>query len=456
MAKIAFLGAGSTIFAKNILGDCMHAPALRDAHMALYDIDGQRLEDSQLVLGAINRNTNDGRATITAHLGPEQRREALAGADYVVNAIQVGGYQPSTEIDFEVPKKHGLRQTIGDTLGIGGLFRALRTFPVMLAFARDMEEVCPDAQFLNYVNPMAILTAGMNRHTGIDTVGLCHSVQSCVPGLLRALEMEPPSKLAWRIGGINHMAWLTEIRDGDTDLYPEIRRRAVEKNDRCLENGETHGDMVRFEILRHFGYYVTESSEHNAEYTPYWIKAQQPELIERFGIPLDEYPRRCVKQIADWNEQRDAVVADPTITHDERSHEYGSYIMEAMETNEPFTFHGNVTNRGGLIENLPNNACVEVPCVADRNGVTPCRFGSLPEQLAGLNRTNVNMQLMALEAAMSGRRDHVYQAAALDPLTGSELSLDRIRALCDDLIEAHGDDLPQFAGKPALVGAAGV
>jgi alpha-galactosidase len=437
MVKITFMGAGSTIFARNVLGDSMLSEPLRDAHIALYDIDGTRLQESKMMLDVLNRNINDDRATITAHLGVESRREALDGAKYVVNAVQVGGYEPATVIDFEVPKKYGLRQTIGDTLGIGGIFRALRTIPVCLDFCRDMEDVCPDAWFLNYVNPMAMITGAMLRGSSIRTVGLCHSVQVCATNLLRRVSLLDVENLQWKVAGINHQAWLLEITDGGKDLYPEIKRRAAEIN-RQARSGERekHHDMVRFEMMRHFGYYITESSEHTAEYVPYWIKSQYPELIDAFNIPLDEYPRRCVRQIEGWQQRSKELVENPSLTH-ARTHEYGSYIMEAMETDVPLRIGGNVLNTG-LIPNLPAKAVVEVPCMVDRNGVQGCYVGELPEQLAALNRTNINVQLLTIEAAFRGSRETVYHAAMLDPHTGSELTLDQIRALCDDLIEAHG------------------
>ncbi len=430
MPKITFLGAGSTVFAKNVLGDCMLTPALADSEIALHDIDPQRLQESQTMLENINRNCGN-RARITSFL---DRRQALKDADYVVNAVQIGGYEPCTVIDFEIPKKYGLRQTIGDTVGIGGIFRGLRTIPVLLDFCRDMEAVCPDAWLLNYVNPMAIVTGALLRATNVKVVGLCHSVQSCVPDLLRPLGI-PLDNVRWKIAGINHMAWLLEIsRDGE-DLYPEIKRRARARP-------APHSDMVRYEIMRQFGYYVTESSEHNAEYVPYFIKRTYPELIERFNIPLDEYPRRCVQQIKNWNSLRDSLVNNPGLTH-QRTSEYASYIMEAMETDTPYRIHGNVLN-SGLIDNLPRQACVEVPCLVDRNGVTPCYVGTLPPQLAALNMTNINTQLLTIEAALTRRKEHIYHAALLDPHTSAELSIDDIVQLCDDLIAAHGSWLPEF------------
>ncbi|HOX32415.1 MAG TPA: alpha-glucosidase/alpha-galactosidase [Spirochaetales bacterium] len=445
MLKITFLGAGSTIFAKNILGDSLLTPALSEAQIALYDIDQKRLEESRRMIETLNRTVNGGKARVSAHLGVPQRREALKDASFVINAIQVGGYEPSTVVDFEIPKKYGLRQTIADTLGVGGVFRGLRTVEVMLGVARDMEAVCPEAWLLNYTNPMAIVTGGMLRGSAVRSVGLCHSVQSCVPDLLKSLGMaEDPEATRWKIAGINHMAWLLEIESGGRDLYPEIRRRAAAKNEAARRPGaEKHGDMVRFEIMRHFGYYVTESSEHNAEYTPYWIKSRYPQFIEEFNIPLDEYPRRCVRQIANWEKRRDEIVHNAELRH-EKTKEYGAYIMEAAVTGVPYRIHGNVLNKG-LIPNLPAEAVVEVPCLVDRNGVQGCYAGRLPTQCAALNMTNVNVQLLAVEAALARKRDLVYQAAYLDPHAAAELSLEDIRAMCDDLFEAHRDFLPEYS-----------
>jgi len=444
MAKITFMGAGSTVFVKNILGDALLSPALQESHIALYDIDGERLKESKLILDTLNANINGRRATITTHLGKANRRAALNGADYVVNAIQVGGYEPATVIDFEIPKRYGLRQTIADTLGIGGIFRALRTIPVMLDFARDMEAVCPDAWFLNYTNPMCMLTAAMCRGSSIRTVGLCHSVQSCATGILDHLGMRNDVKaLQWKIAGINHQAWLLEVTDGGRDLYPEIKKRAgaMLEAARC-KGGKKHWDMVRHTLMLNFGYYITESSEHNAEYVPYFIKSQYPELIEEFNIPLDEYPRRCISQIDGWKKRSRELLDNPDLTH-KRTEEYGSYIMEAMETDIPYRIGGNVMNTG-LIPNLPVKACVEVPCMVDRNGVQGCYVGDLPEVCAALNRTNINPQILTVEAALTKNRDLVYQAAMLDPHTSAELPIDRIRALCDDLIAAHGAMLPDY------------
>ncbi|MFC5531309.1 alpha-glucosidase/alpha-galactosidase [Cohnella yongneupensis] len=431
MSKITFLGAGSTVFAKNVLGDVLQTPALQGFEIALFDIDHERLADSESMLLNLKRTAGSS-CEIKAY---KDRKQALRGAKYVVNAIQVGGYDPCTITDFEIPKKYGLRQTIADTIGIGGIFRNLRTIPVMLDFAADIREVCPDALFLNYTNPMAVLTNVMNTYGGVNTVGLCHSVQDCVPRLFRDLGIDNAGVKA-KIAGINHMAWLLEVTKDGQDLYPEIKRRAAEKQK------ESHGDMVRYEMMLKFGYYNTESSEHTAEYHPYFIKRNYPELIEKLNIPLDEYPRRCVNQIDSWQKMRSELVHNVDLSH-ERSHEYASYIMEAIETDVPFKIGGNVMNTG-LITNLPREACVEVACLVDRNGVTPTYVGDLPPQLAALNRTNINTQLLTIEAAMTGKKDHIYHAAMLDPHTAAELSLDDIVSLCDDLIAAHGSWLPEF------------
>lgn len=461
MVKIAFLGAGSTVFAKNVLGDCLCIDAFKDAEIALIDIDPQRLQESESLINKLSE-TLEADADITGYLGDEAE-EALRGADFVVNAIQVGGYEPATVIDFEIPKKYGLEQTIADTLGIGGIFRALRTIPVMLDYCRIMERVAPDALLLSYSNPMAMLTGAILKATDVDTVGLCHSVQVCAPHLCRELDL-PTDDLQWKVAGINHQGWLLEISRHGEDLYPEIKRRAE------LPEYKKK-DAVRFELMKWFGYYVTESSEHTAEYVPWFIRSDAPELIERFHIPLDEYPRRCRVQIAAWEAMR-AVIAgeempqglvDPDtgkpldmfgreltkesirkyLFEHERGHEYASYIMEAVETGGPFTFGGNVLN-DGLITNLPGGACVEVMCVADRNGVTPTHVGDLPPQCAALNRTNINVQELTIEAALTQRKDHIYQAAMLDPHTAEELTIDEIVSLCDELIEAHGDYLPAY------------
>ena len=455
--KITFLGAGSTVFAKNVLGDIMLADSLHEVEIALYDIDEERLKESETMLRAINRNYNEGRAKIESFL---DRKEALRNANFVVNAIQVGGYKPCTVTDFEIPRKYGLKQTIGDTLGVAGIFRALRTIPVMLDFAKDMEEVCPDAWFLNYTNPMGMLTLAMELGTKIKTIGLCHSVQVCAPELLRKLGMDTDN-VQYKIAGINHMAWLLEVTRNGEDLYPEIKRRAVEgpicKREYSEEvkkmypqlvgddkefTVDDHDDLVRFEIMKQFGYYVTESSEHNAEYLPYFIKNSHPELIEKFNIPLDEYLKRCETQINAWKMIGKKLVENDDLTHT-RTHEYASYIIEAIATGKPYVFGGNVLNRGH-ITNLPNDCCVEVPCVADRSGITPTYVGELPMQLAALNQTNVNVQKLTVQAALTKKKEYIYYAALLDPHTSSELTIDEIKALVDEMLEAHKEWLPEY------------
>ena len=437
--KITFLGAGSTVFAKNVLGDVLLTPALnQNLEIALYDIDETRLEESYIVIDKINRKYNEGKAKIYKFLGVENRKDALKDAKFVVNAIQVGGYEPCTVIDFEIPKKYGLEQTIGDTLGVGGIFRGLRTIKVMREIATDMEEVCPNALLLNYTNPMAIITGYMQRYTKVNTIGLCHSVQVCVKSLLETLGRTDIKVGSEFIAGINHMAWLLDVRDAEgNDLYPLIKELAREKNK------EKHDNMVRLDYIDKLGYYCTESSEHNAEYNPFYIKSKYPELIEKFNIPLDEYLRRCVNQINGWKNQREELVGGSDIEH-VRSHEYASYIMEAIVTDKPYKIGGNVINFG-LIENLPNDACVEVPCLIDGKGIHPTRVGRLPVQCAAMNMTNVNPQLLTIEAAFTGKREHVYHAVMLDPHTASELSIDDIIKMCDELIEAHKN-----AGFPVL------
>ena len=430
--KVTFMGAGSTVFSKNVLGDTMLCDSFHDAEIALYDIDPDRLEESYLVIEGMNKTINEGRATIKKYLGIPERKDALRGADFVINAIQVGLYDPCTIIDFEIPKKYGLRQTIGDTLGIGGIMRGLRTIHVMKGFAEDIEEVCPNAWFLNYTNPMAILSGYMQRYTKVKTVGLCHSVQVCAPHLLKGLGMDiDPTTVKTKIAGINHMAWLLEIFDKDgNDLYPEIKRRAKEKN-----ANEKHWDMVRYDYIDKLGYYCTESSEHNAEYNPFYIKAGRDDLIEKFNIPLDEYPRRCINQIAAWQKQKEEILNGGNVQHT-RSHEYASRIMEAIWTNTPYKIGGNILNNG-CISNLPREACVEVPCLVDRNGVTPTYVGDLPLQLAAMNCSNIYPQLLTIEAARTGKIEYLYQAAMMDPHTGAQLSPDEIVAMCNDLVEAH-------------------
>ncbi len=380
--------------------------------------------------------------------------------------FQIGGYRPGTVIDFEVPRKYGLRQTIADTLGIGGIMRGLRTIPVFLAMCHEMEALCPDATLLQYVNPMAINTWAINRASSIKTVGLCHSVQGTAHQLADDIGV-PIEEITYLSAGINHMAFYLRFEHNGEDLYPAIRR--------VLDEGRVPDwNRVRYEAFKRLGYFVTESSEHFSEYTPWFIKRDRPDLLERFNIPLDEYIRRCEVQLAGWEVVKDAIQAGPTFVVDpaalesklraagasdgdvawginlatnfdafERSHEYGSQIIHSMETGQPRVIYGNVANHG-LIDNLPAGCCVEVPCLVDKNGIQPTRIGALPPQLAALMQTNINVQALTVEAALTGKREHIYHAAMLDPHTAAELDLDQIVALVDDLIEAHGEWLPGY------------
>lgn len=437
--KITFMGAGSTVFARNVIGDCMCVDSLSDSTFALYDIDASRIEESRIILESI-RKAKGGHGKIECYVGAEQRKNALCDADFIINAIQVGGYDPCTINDFEIPKKYGLRQTIGDTLGIGGIMRALRTIPVLDDFVKDIQEVCPNALFMNYTNPMAMLTGYMQRHTPVNTIGLCHSVQVCSQSLLESLGMEDKLEGCKElIAGINHMAWLLEIKDKNgVDLYPEIKSRV----DEYIANPENL-NKVRMDYIRNFGYYCTESSEHNAEYNPFYIKSKYPEIIDKFNIPLDEYPRRCVSQIEMWKKEYKDLLESGVKEHT-RSNEYASRIIQSIVEGTPYKIGGNVLNKGHLISNFPEEACVEVPCLVDGQGIHPCHVGALPVQCAAMNMTNINVQLLTIEAAATGKKEHIYQAAMLDPHTASELDIDTIKKMVDELIEAHGDFMPKF------------
>ncbi len=435
MPKITFIGAGSTIFAKNLLGDILSFPELAESTIALHDIDRSRLQTSEVVA----HKTAEALEVHPIIESTTDRRAALYGADYAVGMFQIGGYKPSTVVDFEVPKKYGLRQTIGDTLGIGGIMRGLRTIPVMLEMCRDMEDFCPDVTFLNYVNPMAINCWAMSRATPIKTVGLCHSVQGTMEQIARDIGV-PIEEINYRCAGINHMAFYLKIErktsEGVEDLYPRLRQ--VIEEERVPE-----WNRVRYEAFKRLGYFVTESSEHFAEYVPWFIKRDRPDLIEKFNIPLDEYPRRCEAQIAGWNELREHLQRDDGSLEIRRSKEYASLIIHSLETGIPRVVYGNVSNQG-LIDNLPQDCCVEVPCLVNKNGVQPTRIGPLPPQLAALMRTNINVQALTVEAALTGKREHIYHAAMLDPHTAAELDLEQIWSLVDDLIIAHGSWLPEY------------
>jgi alpha-galactosidase len=460
MPKIALIGAGSTVFARNLMGDILGYPELAQSILVLHDIDEERLGTSEVVAHKLAESLGV-RPTIETTM---DRRAALDGADYVIAMFQVAGYEPGTVIDFEIPAKYGLRQTIADTLGIGGIMRGLRTIPVMLDICRDMEELCPDALFLNYVNPMAMNCWGISRGSRIKTVGLCHSVFGTAHQLADDIGV-PVEEINYVAAGINHMAFYLTFERNGVDLYPEIRR--------VLDEGRVPDwNRVRYEMFRRLGYFVTESSEHFSEYVPWFIKRDRPDLIARYNIPLDEYIRRCEVQIAGWGLMKDRLEAGAVPTPEavqaalahvevspsemgrimqsiqedgptQHSGEYGSMIIHSQETGTPRVVYGNVPNRG-LIDNLPPECCVEVPCLVDANGLQPVQIGRLPVHLAALMQTNINVQALTVEAAITGKREHITHAAMLDPHTAAELDLDQIAAMVDELIEAHGDWLPAY------------
>ena len=442
--KITFVGAGSTVFMKNIIGDVLQRPALSGATIALMDINQQRLDESAIVARKLV-STLGASATVETHT---DQRKALDGANFVVVAFQIGGYEPATVTDFEVPKKYGLRHTIADTLGVGGIMRGLRTVPHLWKLSEDMLAVCPDAIMLQYVNPMAINTwAIAAKYPQIKQVGLCHSVQGTAEELAKDLDI-PIERIRYRSAGINHMAFYLNFEevmaDGSyRDLYPDLVKAYAEGrapkpgwNPRCP-------NKVRYEMLTRVGYFVTESSEHFAEYTPWFIKRDRPDLIEKFGIPLDEYPKRCIEQIDRWKAQADEYRKADRIEV-AASREYASSIMNSAWTGEPSVIYGNVVNRG-YITSLPEGCAVEVPCLVDRNGIQPTHIGALPPQLAAMMRTNINVQELTVAALMEEKREHIYHAAMMDPHTAAELDLDQIWDLTDDLLAAHGDFLPEWA-----------
>jgi alpha-galactosidase len=460
MPKISFIGAGSTVFAKNLLGDILQFPELATSTISLHDINAQRLRETEIVAHKIAEKLGVNPTIETT----TERRRSLNGADYAINMIQVGGYDPCTITDFEIPKKYGLRQTIADTLGIGGIMRALRTIPVMLDMAHDMEAVCPDVLHLNYVNPMAMLCWALARGSKVKTVGLCHSVQGTARQLSRDIGV-PIDEINYICAGINHMAFYLRFeRDGE-DLYPMIHK--------VIEEGRVPDtNRVRYDMLKRVGYFITESSEHLSEYTPWYIKRDRPDLIEQFNIPLDEYIYRCQIQLKAWEftqgvikgtkeadsealleeindipsmpEMKDWVVGGfERMNEITPSHEYGSLIIHSMEMDVPRVIYGNVPNHG-LIDNLPQDCVVEVPCLVDKGGVQPTKIGALPPQLAALMQTNINVQSLTVEAALTAKKEHIYQAAMLDPHAGAELSLDQIWSMVDEMITAHGNWLPDF------------
>lgn len=436
MTKITFIGAGSTVFAKNLLGDILSFPELANSTISLMDIDPERLRTSEIVAHKV-ADFFDAKPKIEATL---DRRAALEGADYAISMFQVGGYKPSTVIDFEIAKKYGIRQTIADTLGIGGIMRGLRTIPVFLDICKDMEELCPDVTFLQYVNPMAMNTWAINKATKIKTIGLCHSVQGTAEVLAEDIGV-PINEINYICAGINHMAFYLKFERNGEDLYMKIRKVAEAKS--YARGYRELANHVRYEVFKRTGYFVTESSEHFSEYVPWFIKQNRTDLLEQYEIPVDEYITRCELQIAEWEADKAALERGELNETYERSQEYGSLIIHALETGTPRVVYGNVANRG-LIDNLPQDCCVEVPCLVDKNGLQPTKIGVMPPQLAAMQQTNINVQSLVVEAALTRKREHIYHAAMLDPHTAAELSLDQIWSLVDELIEAHGDMLPEY------------
>lgn len=445
--KITFIGAGSSVFMKNIVGDILQRPALAGAQIRLMDINPTRLEESAVIARKLAA-TLGVPATVETF---SNQRQALDGTNFVVVCFQIGGYEPSTVVDFDVPKKYNLRQTIADTLGVGGIMRGLRTVPHLWSICEDMLQVAPDAIMLQYVNPMAINTWAISeKYPTIKQVGLCHSVQGTAMELAHDLDI-PYEEIRYRSAGINHMAFYLkfEHRQADgtyKDLYPELHKAYREGrapkagwNPRCP-------NKVRYEMMTRLGYFVTESSEHFAEYTPYFIKEGREDLIEKFGIPLDEYPKRCVEQIASWKKtSEDYKKADRIEV--KQSKEYASSIVNSVWTGEPSVIYGNLRNNG-VITSLPYNAAVEVPCLVDDNGLQPTYIGELPPQLTALMRTNINVQELTVRALIEENREHIYHAAMMDPHTAAELDLDQIWNVVDDLLEAHGTMLPEWARGP--------
>ena len=439
MVKIAFVGAGSTIFMKNIVGDALLTPSLSEAEFALMDIDAERLAESEAVARAMIASTGAG-ATVTA---TTDRRVALDGAGFVVTAFQVGGYKPCTVTDFDIPKKYGLRQTIADTLGIGGIMRGLRTVPVLWDIARDMAELCPDALMLQYVNPMAINTWALaEAFPALKQVGLCHSVQNTVEEIAHDLDL-PKEDIRYRVAGVNHVAFFLRLEHEGRSLYPALRDgyrsgrlpKPPLLMPRCA-------NKVRYEVMEHLGYFCTESSEHFAEYVPWFIKDGRDDLIEQFSIPLDEYPKRCEEQIAGWKEQAKDLLSQGKIEVC-RSHEFAADLMNAIVTDTPLTIYGNLPNHGQLPQ-LPKGAAVETPCLVDSNGIQPTTITEIPPQLTALMRTQINVQELTVRALIDQNAEHIYHAAMMDPHTAAELDLRQIRNLVDDLLTAHGDWLPDW------------
>jgi alpha-galactosidase len=444
--KITMIGAGSTVFMKNLVGDILHLPCCADAEIALQDVDASRLEDSEIVARKIVDTLGVG-ATVRSY---SDHKAALEGADFVIVAFQIGGYEPCTVTDFQVPKKYGLRQTIADTLGIGGIMRGLRTVPHLLRLCDEMRAVAPAAWLLNYVNPMAINMWAMGKLApDIKQVGLCHSVQGTAKTLARDLDIDAED-VRYVCAGVNHMAFYLRLEqrmpDGRyRDLYPDLD--AAYRAGRAPKVDEMHPNcpnLVRYDLMTRLGYFVTESSEHFAEYTPWYIKRDRPDLLEKYGVPLDEYPRRCLAQIERWNAQSKEFREARRIKLG-RSHEYASQIVNSLWTGAPSVIYGNVMNRE-YITNLPKECCVEVPCLVDATGIQPTAVGDLPPQLAALVQTSINVQSLTVAAIERQDPALIYHAAMMDPHTAAELDLDQIRAMVDELIETHGAWLPDWCG----------
>ena len=426
---------------KNILTDILLESELNSSEITLYDIDSSRLKTSQIVADKIASSLK-----VSASIkSTNDRKKALKEADFVIVMIQVGGYKPSTLIDFEIPAKYGLQQTIADTVGIGGIMRGLRTVPVLVEIAEEMLELCPRAMMLQYVNPMAINCLGLSHFVPeLRYVGLCHSVQGTVADLARDIG-EDFNKIEFECSGINHMSFFTKftkkLNNGSTeDLYPKIFQKG-EKGD-FGTNWDGCSNKVRYEVLKKLGYFVTESSEHFAEYTPWFIKSHQKDLIRKFDIPINEYIRRCEKQILEWDKQEKDMLSNPKIDNN-KSMEYASRVILSMITGKKDIIYGNVLNTY-LIPNLPNNSCVEVPCVIQKDDLVPQVVPPLPIHLANLIQTNISVQQLTVEALKTRKKDSIYYAAMLDPHTAGELNLDQIWKMVDELIDAHGSMLPAF------------
>jgi alpha-galactosidase len=442
MPKIAFIGAGSLVFTRNLCNDIMLTPALEESEIVLMDIDPLRLKQAHTIVeNVVARRNNKARVTATTN-----RRLALKGTDYVITTFQQGGLD-AYKLDIEIPQRFGVEQCVGDTLGPGGVFRSLRTIPVLLDICSELDQLAPNALLLNYVNPMAANCWAIETATGRPHVGLCHSVQGTSEMLARWIGV-PYEQVHYQCAGINHQAWFLSFRRGDEDLYPRIWQ-AVD------EQGPIAEEPVRIDLMKHFGYFVTESSGHASEYVPYFRKSAKmvtEELVPRFSDRRNSwfglaktggYLEHCIERWQKFLREYEVSADGDVPLSEQRSNEYGTVIMEALETNMPAHVNGNVPNRG-VIPNLPEECCVEVPCLVDANGVQPTQVGHLPTQLAALNRTNVNVQALTVDATLNGDLDAVYHAVLLDPLTGAACTLPQIHAMVTEMLAAEKQWLPQF------------